>query len=182
MDILHLIGRSEELFTNDIARHEAALSGMISGSSFLVIGGAGSIGQAVVKEIFKRQPKVLHVVDISENKVVCQFQVKNDNLFVSEGRLMEPGIIENMAQTIAAGAGYRAKAKNEKVKLGYIAAIKNLDIYALPSVGDILSTSVEIVNEVFSVTIVQAEVICGNTRIADCEMRIFIEEEKKAIF
>lgn len=70
MDILRLIGRSEELFANDIAAHETVLRGIISESSFLVIGGAGSIGQAVVKEIFKRQPKVLHVVDISENNLV----------------------------------------------------------------------------------------------------------------
>ena len=70
MNILSLIGRSEELFAEDIATHEAALRSLISDSSFLVIGGAGSIGQAVVKEIFKRSPRKLHVVDISENNLV----------------------------------------------------------------------------------------------------------------
>ena len=70
MNILSLIGRSEELFAGDISTHEATLRSMVLNSSFLVIGGAGSIGQAVVKEIFKRQPKVLHVVDISENNLV----------------------------------------------------------------------------------------------------------------
>jgi len=132
----------------------------------------------ILEYIPQRPPIVMidRIVDITETKVVCEFQVKNDNLFVVDGKFPEPGIIENMAQTIAAGAGYRAKANNEKVKLGYIAAIKNLNIYAKPSVGDVLSTSVEIVNEVFSVTIVQAEVICGSTKIADCEMRIFTEE------
>lgn len=70
MDVLGLIGRNEELFTTDIARHEAALREQIRDSSFLVIGGAGSIGQAVVKEIFKRSPKRLHVADISENNLV----------------------------------------------------------------------------------------------------------------
>jgi FlaA1/EpsC-like NDP-sugar epimerase len=34
-----------------------------------VLGGEGLIGQAVVKEIFKRNPKKLHVVDISENNL-----------------------------------------------------------------------------------------------------------------
>jgi len=70
MDILNLIGREKELFTEDINKHENDLSGIVSGSSFMVIGGAGSIGQAVVKEIFKRNPKKLHVVDISENNMV----------------------------------------------------------------------------------------------------------------
>ncbi len=68
--ILSLIGRSKELFAQDISRNNDALKDIVSSSSFLVIGGAGSIGQAVTKEIFKRNPKKLHVVDISENNMV----------------------------------------------------------------------------------------------------------------
>ena len=68
--ILDLIGRSEELFIEDIFAHELELQSTIKKSSFLVLGGAGSIGQAVTKEIFKRSPKKLHVVDISENNMV----------------------------------------------------------------------------------------------------------------
>ncbi|MGR5133199.1 UDP-N-acetylglucosamine 4,6-dehydratase [Vibrio alfacsensis] len=68
--ILSLIGRTDALFTQDIAQHEAELSRNVSESRFLVLGGAGSIGQAVTKEIFKRHPKKLHVVDISENNMV----------------------------------------------------------------------------------------------------------------
>ncbi|MGZ5192715.1 MAG: UDP-N-acetylglucosamine 4,6-dehydratase [Kaistella sp.] len=70
MNILSLIGRTEELFSNDIRSHEKELREIVSSSSFLVIGGAGSIGQAVTKEIFKRNPRKLHVVDISENNMV----------------------------------------------------------------------------------------------------------------
>ena len=70
MDKLNLIGRKKELFIQDVSDHEEELSKVVSFSSFLVIGGAGSIGQAVVKEIFKRNPKKLHVVDISENNLV----------------------------------------------------------------------------------------------------------------
>ncbi|HAS8402756.1 TPA: UDP-N-acetylglucosamine 4,6-dehydratase [Vibrio vulnificus] len=68
--ILPLIGRTNALFTQDIAQHEAELSRIVSQSRFLVLGGAGSIGQAVTKEIFKRHPQKLHVVDISENNMV----------------------------------------------------------------------------------------------------------------
>ena len=68
--ILNLIGRDKSLFPVDIAQHEKKLQEIISQSNFLVIGGAGSIGQAVTKEIFKRHPKKLHVVDISENNMV----------------------------------------------------------------------------------------------------------------
>ncbi len=70
MDYLSLIGRSGAIFSQDIARKEEHLSKIISRSRFLIMGGSGSIGQAVVREVFKRDPKVLHVVDISENNLV----------------------------------------------------------------------------------------------------------------
>ena len=70
MNVLNLIGRQKELFIDDIIKHETELSEIVAQSSFLVIGGAGSIGQAVTKEIFKRNPGKLHVVDISENNMV----------------------------------------------------------------------------------------------------------------
>jgi FlaA1/EpsC-like NDP-sugar epimerase len=68
-DILKLIGRNNALFTNDISIYSDALLEIVSNSKFLIIGGAGSIGQAVTKEIFKRNPKKLHVVDINENNL-----------------------------------------------------------------------------------------------------------------
>nr|WP_294900874.1 UDP-N-acetylglucosamine 4,6-dehydratase [uncultured Pedobacter sp.] len=68
--MLDLIGRNEELFSTDISNHEAHLKEIVNHSKFLVIGGAGSIGQAVTKEIFKRNPLKLHIVDISENNMV----------------------------------------------------------------------------------------------------------------
>jgi len=70
MNILELIGRERTLFDADISKSDEKLAEMVSCSSFLVLGGAGSIGQAVTKEIFKRNPKKLHVVDISENNMV----------------------------------------------------------------------------------------------------------------
>ncbi len=70
MNTLQLIGRERPLFDADVSRHEQQLSSLVAGSRFLVIGGAGSIGQAVTREIFKRNPQVLHVVDISENNMV----------------------------------------------------------------------------------------------------------------
>lgn len=71
MDFIHdLIGRQGELFAADLEKRELELCELVRGSRFLVIGGAGSIGQAVTREIFRRGPKLLHVVDISENNMV----------------------------------------------------------------------------------------------------------------
>ena len=70
MDILSLIGRESELFHEDLACNDSKLKDLVADSRFLVIGGSGSIGQAVTREIFKRDPRALHVVDISENNMV----------------------------------------------------------------------------------------------------------------
>jgi FlaA1/EpsC-like NDP-sugar epimerase len=70
VNVLNLIGRKETLFEVDILTNASKINSIVESSSFLVIGGAGSIGQAVVKEIFKRNPLKLHVVDISENNMV----------------------------------------------------------------------------------------------------------------
>lgn len=70
MDYLDLIGRNKVLFSEDVNDNNYELNKKVHESSFLVIGGAGSIGQAVSKEIFKRNPKALHVLDISENNLV----------------------------------------------------------------------------------------------------------------
>lgn len=69
MNVLNLLGRSKPLFEADIESNKQVISRLVSSSTFLVIGGGGSIGQAVVKEIFKRNPLKLHVVDISENNL-----------------------------------------------------------------------------------------------------------------
>lgn len=69
-NILDLVGRNRNLFQIDLKKFEEKLMESVSSSSFLILGGAGSIGQAVTKEIFKRNPQKLHIVDISENNLV----------------------------------------------------------------------------------------------------------------
>jgi FlaA1/EpsC-like NDP-sugar epimerase len=106
MNILNLIGREKELFEEDIKKHEKELSEIINNSSFLVIGGAGSIGSATVKEIFKRNPKKLHVVDISENNLVELVRDIRSSL----------GYIDGEFKTFAIDAGsfeYNAFIKND---------------------------------------------------------------------
>lgn len=68
--LLYILGRTKQLFDADLIEHEASLDSKIKNSSFLIVGGAGSIGQSVVKEICRRMPKKIHVVDISENNLV----------------------------------------------------------------------------------------------------------------
>ena len=70
LDVLNLIGRDTELFNSDIQYREATIKKIVCSSSFLIIGAAGSIGKAVTRELFKRDPSRLHCVDLSENNMV----------------------------------------------------------------------------------------------------------------
>lgn len=109
MNILDLIGRTAPLFDTDIQRHEAELSGLVQASRFLVIGGAGSIGQAVTREIFKRKPRALHVVDISENNMVELVRDIRSTLGYIDGDFRTFAIdcgSREFAALMAAGQGY----------------------------------------------------------------------------
>ncbi|MGH8243052.1 MAG: UDP-N-acetylglucosamine 4,6-dehydratase [Steroidobacteraceae bacterium] len=109
MNILDLIGRTAPLFDIDIQRHEADLSGLVQSSRFLVIGGAGSIGQAVTREIFKRKPRALHVVDISENNMVELVRDIRSTLGYIDGDFRTFAIdcgSREFAALMAAGQGY----------------------------------------------------------------------------
>ena len=97
MEILKILGRKNELFTNDIYQNSAFLNEEVQKSSFLVIGGAGSIGKAITVELFKRNPKRLHIVDISENNLVELVRLIRSSL----------GYISGDFQTFALDCGSR---------------------------------------------------------------------------
>jgi len=103
-------------------------------------------------------------------------QVRAENVLVYNGELSEAGLMENIAQTAAAGAGYVALKNNEPVLVGYIAGVKNLEIFALPKVGDIIETTVIIKMQIFDVTIVSGIIKCNEELLATCEMKIFIKK------
>ena len=107
------------------------------------------------------------------------FTVRADNIFVEEGELREPGLAENIAQTAATRSGYASVAENKPSPVGYIGAIKNLEIIALPKTGDELMTEIKIVNHVFDVTLISGKVYCNERLLAQCEMKIFINQIKQ---
>jgi FlaA1/EpsC-like NDP-sugar epimerase len=109
MNMLDLLGRNSPLFEADMLRHEKELSQLVAASRFLVIGGAGSIGQAVTREIFKRSPKALHVVDISENNMVELVRDIRSTLGYIEGDFRTFAIdcgSREFAALMRAGSGY----------------------------------------------------------------------------
>jgi predicted hotdog family 3-hydroxylacyl-ACP dehydratase len=108
-----------------------------------------------------------------------RLQVRADNIFVQNGLFTEPGLLENIAQTAAARAGYEANKENAPVRVGYIGAVKNFEVFDLPAVGDIIETEITIGNQVFDVSVIKGIVSFNNRVIAKCEMKIFIKNHKK---
>ncbi len=104
------------------------------------------------------------------------FTVLEDNILVVDNKLTEAGMMENIAQTAAAQAGYAAKRYNQPVAIGYIGAVKKFEVFDLPEMGDELITSIKIENQVFDVTIISGTVKCNDVIMAQCEMNIFIRE------
>lgn len=107
--VLSLIGRDHTLFTRDIAAHDRELADLVAGARFLVLGGAGSIGQAVTREIFRRNPRRLDVVDLSENNLAELVRDLRSGLGYIDGEFrsfaLDIGALEFDAM-IAAGDGY----------------------------------------------------------------------------
>lgn len=102
--------------------------------------------------------------------------VTADNILVEDGLLTAPGLIENVAQTCAARIGYINYINNRAVKLGFIGAIRDFRIHALPRVGDTLETRVTVREEVFGLTLVDAVVACDGRTLAETEMKIALSD------
>ncbi|MEO5998544.1 MAG: 3-hydroxyacyl-ACP dehydratase [Chitinophagaceae bacterium] len=106
------------------------------------------------------------------------FEVREGNIFVKEGVLREPGLVENIAQTAAASAGQTSKVENKPVSVGYIGAINNLQIFSLPKIKDIIITEISIVTQVFNVTLIAGKIYHNDELLAQCEMKIFLTQTK----
>jgi predicted hotdog family 3-hydroxylacyl-ACP dehydratase len=104
-------------------------------------------------------------------------KVREGNIFVKKGELAEPGLVENIAQTAAAGIGYICRIEKQPVRVGYIGAIQNLEIAALPKINDEIETEVVVKNQIFNVTIISGRIRCNDKLLAQCEMKIFISNK-----
>jgi hypothetical protein len=139
----------------------------------------------VLKYIPQRMPiVVVHgLVSHSENTSTSEFQIEEDHLFVRDGKLLESALMENIAQTSALRYGYyfaqqiSGDGEMKDPPVGFIGALKNFKIHELPNVGSMLHTTVTVTYEVMGMQVVEAEVSCNGTSIAECEMKIFLSQE-----
>ena len=135
-------------------------------------------GEHIFQLIPQRPPIVMVDVVYSADETCAEtgLTVYEDNLFVRDGRFREPGLIEHIAQSAAAFAGYGSFARGEEPKLGYIGEIKDCNLFALPSIGEELRTTIRLVTEVAGIRLISAETKVNDEIVAACLMKIFLKE------
>jgi predicted hotdog family 3-hydroxylacyl-ACP dehydratase len=128
----------------------------------------------------QRPPFVMidSLLAFSDTGTITGFTIEADNIFVENGVFKEPGLVENIAQTAAARAGYVSQKENKPVEVGYIGSVNNLQVFALPNTGDELITEITIENQIFDVTLISGKITCKGRLMAQCRMKIFINKMK----
>ena len=100
------------------------------------------------------------------------FRVTAERPLVDNGRFSEGGLLENIAQTAAAGSGYHALRTGGAVAAGFIISVSNFIITALPGIGDELLTETRVQMRIPDIIVISGEVTCKERVIATCEMKI----------
>lgn len=134
--------------------------------------------QDILKYIPQRPPFVMidNIIKADGTISETNFTIREGHLFVEDGKFTEPGLVENMAQTAAAGTGFSLQLQGKEVPVGFIGALKALNILDLPTVGDTITTEVSFKMQVINVHIVQGRVFNNGNEIANCELKIFLQE------
>ena len=122
----------------------------------------------------QRPPMVMVDRLLHCDTVVTQTEltIREDNIMVENGHLSEIGLIENIAQTCAARMGYINLSSGKEVRVGVIGALRDMEIHTLPAVGRTITTRIEVSDEVFGMTLAQAESRCGDTILASGTIKI----------
>ena len=109
-------------------------------------------------------------------RTVTMLEVRPDNIFADDGHLSVAGLNENIAQTCAARMGYISGSSGGKVKIGVIGAITGFSANRTPLVGEVITTTIDVVQEVFQVTLVHATVTVGDEVIAETNLKIALQD------
>lgn len=128
-----------------------------------------------LKELIPQRPPFVMIdkmLSFDMTVTVTQLEVRADNVFCVEGSLSAEGLMENIAQTCAARMGYINLNKSEAVKIGVIGAVSNFEIFRTPKIGERIVTTIEVIEELFQITMVKAFVKCGDETLAQANMKI----------
>jgi predicted hotdog family 3-hydroxylacyl-ACP dehydratase len=116
------------------------------------------------------------LVYFDERLTTTETIIREDHIFTDEGLFSASGLIENIAQTCAARIGFVNKYILKKgIQIGFIGAIRNLEVFRLPKVGEMITTTVNVVEEIFGMTLATAQVTCGEETLVTTEIKIALK-------
>ena len=104
------------------------------------------------------------------------FIAKEENVFSKDGKLQEPALIENIAQTVAAEFGYIGRQAGGEPKIGFIGAISKLKVHYLPKIDDKIDTTVTHLHQFENIYLVKGENFVDGKLLVECEMKIVVQE------
>ncbi len=130
----------------------------------------------------QRKPIIMvdKLLKIDEESAISSFLPKKDNIFVENQHFSGSGLIENMAQTAAAHAGYWAQKQNTKASVGFIGGIKNFEMYFSPDSQKEIITEIKIDMKVMGASVISASVKQEDKLAATCQMKIFLPGKNNA--
>jgi predicted hotdog family 3-hydroxylacyl-ACP dehydratase len=129
----------------------------------------------------QREPFVLvdEIIECSGERTLTRFSFDSSHILCRDGLLLEAGIIENFAQSAAAGAGYHFVSQGLDIPIGFIGSVDKLKINFRPSAGDLVETEITVAHKVMSVTVVDCISKVKDQVVATCKMKIFIVDQEQ---
>jgi predicted hotdog family 3-hydroxylacyl-ACP dehydratase len=112
------------------------------------------------------------------SKTTSGLTISEDNLLSTSQEFTEPGVIENFAQTMALRIGYHYYLLKKPAPVGYIGSFKKFNLSRLPKTGERIETTIEVIQELFGVTMAKGEMILNNETIASIEMKTVVAKEE----
>lgn len=133
------------------------------------------ITEDILLFIPQREPFVMidALLSADEEKASTLFTITDTNIFCEQGLFSEAGLLENIAQTVAAGNGYYSRIENKEVPGGYIVAVKNFEVFFLPEVDNVLTTDTVITDRIFNMITIEGKIVCNDLLVAQCEIKIW---------
>ena len=130
----------------------------------------------VISLIPQRSPMVMisRITAYSKGKVQSEFDIEAENIFVNQNLFSESGVLENIAQTAAGMVGLEARELGEEVPLGVIGGINKVKVTGFATVSQTITTQVEILQEVFNITLIRGKCFILDKLLMECEMKIVI--------
>ena len=139
----------------------------------------GNVSEVDILELIPQHPPFIMVdrlLHFDRIVTTAEFAVREDNIFLEGDELQPEGLVENIAQTCAARIGYVNLMNKESVRLGFIGAVRNLSILGTPKIGETIETTITVKEEIFQMTLVDAEIRLNGSVIVNAEMKIALSD------